>query len=198
MFGTFTAGFALAFSWILAIGAQNAFVLRQGLKRQYVFAICLTCAVSDAILIIAGVAGFEWLSGVMPGIVGVVKWLGALFLFGYGALSLRSAIKGGEHLEAKGPSQTLTKALLTCLALTWLNPHVYLDTMLLIGSISVQYDAKIAFGFGAAAARFVFFFTLGYGARLLAPGFANPLSWRILDVIICAVIWSIAISLLMH
>ena len=198
MIGTLTAGFALSFSLILAIGAQNAFVLRQGLKRQYVFAICLTCALSDAILIIAGVAGFEWLSGVMPGIVGIVKWAGAIFLFGYGALSLRSAIKGGEHLEAKGQAQSLSKALLTCLALTWLNPHVYLDTMLLIGSISVQYEAKFVFGFGAAAASFAFFFMLGYGARLLAPVFEKQLSWRILDVIICAVMWGIAISLLVH
>ncbi len=194
----FTAGFALGFSLILAIGAQNAFVLRQGLKRQFVFAICLTCAVSDAMLIIAGVAGFEWLTTVLPGVVGVVKWAGALFLFGYGALSLRSAYVGGEKLQASGGAQSFSTALLTCLALTWLNPHVYLDTMMLIGSISVQYEAKTAFAFGAALSSFVFFFAMGYGARLLAPVFAQPMAWRVLDGLICLVMWSIAISLLTH
>ena len=194
----FTAGFALGFSLILAIGAQNAFVLRQGLKRQYVLAICLTCAISDATLIIAGVVGFEWLVTVLPGVVGVVKWLGALFLFGYGALSLRSAYIGGEKLQAGSGAQTLSAALLTCLALTWLNPHVYLDTMLLTGSISAQYEAKTAFAFDAALSSFVFFFALGYGARMLAPVFAQPVAWRILDVLICMVMWSIAFSLLTH
>jgi len=196
--GAFTAGFALGFSLILAIGAQNAFVLRQGLKRKFVFAICLTCALSDAILIVAGVAGFEWLSTAMPGIVGIVKWAGALFLFGYGALSLKSVIKGGDKLEADGQAGSLTSALLTCLALTWLNPHVYLDTMLLIGSISVQYASKTAFAMGASLASFVFFFSLGYGARLLAPLFAKPFAWRVLDILICAVMWGIAASLLLH
>ena len=198
MVGAFTSGFALSFSLILAIGAQNAFILKQGLKRQYVLAVCLTCAISDAILIVAGVVGFDWLSTVMPGIVDVVKWAGALFLFGYGALSLRNAIKGGESLEAEGKSQSLAAALLTVLALTWLNPHVYLDTMLLIGSVSVQYENKTAFGTGAALASFTFFFMLGYGARLLAPVFAKPMSWRVLDVIICLVMWVIAVSLLLH
>jgi len=196
--GAFLAGFSLGFSLILAIGAQNAFVLRQGLKRQYVLAICLTCAISDAALIIAGVAGFEWLTTVLPGVVDIVKWAGAAFLFGYGALSLKAAIKGGEKLEAEGTAQTLSKAMLTCLALTWLNPHVYLDTMLLIGSISAQYDAKVAFTFGAAVASFAFFFSLGYGARLLAPLFAQSFAWRVLDLVICGVMWSIAIGLLMH
>jgi len=196
--GAFSAGFALGFSLILAIGAQNAFVLRQGLKRQFVLAICLTCAISDAALIIVGILGFEWLSSAIPGVVDVVKWAGAAFLFAYGAISLRSAIRGGEKLEAEGQAGSLTKALVTCLALTWLNPHVYLDTMLLIGSISVQYEAKTAFGFGAVTSSFVFFFSLGYGARLLAPVFAKPSAWRVLDVVVCAVMWGIAYSLIAH
>lgn len=198
MGGAFSAGFGLGFSLILAIGAQNAFVLRQGLRRQYVLAICLTCAISDALLIIAGVVGFQWLATVLPGVVDIVKWAGAAFLFGYGALSLRAAIKGGEKLEAEGHAQSFSKALITCLALTWLNPHVYLDTMLLIGSISAQYEAKVAFTVGAALASFVFFFSLGFGARLLAPIFARPMAWRVLDVLICGVMWSIAVSLLWH
>ena len=198
MGGAFAAGFALGFSLILAIGAQNAFVLRQGLKRQFVFAVSLTCAGSDAILIAVGVVGFEWLATEVPGIVGVVKWAGAAFLFAYGALSLRNAVRGGEKLEAEGQTGSLTKALVTCLALTWLNPHVYLDTMMLIGSISVQYASKGAFAAGAMLASFVFFFSLGYGARLLEPLFAKPMAWRILDVVICAVMWSIAYSLLVH
>ena len=198
MGGAFSAGFALGFSLILAIGAQNAFVLRQGLKRQFVLAICLTCAISDATLIVIGILGFEWLSAAIPGVVDVVKWAGAAFLFAYGAISLRSAIRGGETLEAEGQAGSMTKALVTCLALTWLNPHVYLDTMLLIGSISVQYEAKTAFGFGAVTASFVFFFSLGYGARLLAPVFAKPSAWRVLDVVICVVMWSIAYSLIAH
>lgn len=198
MGGAFSAGFALGFSLILAIGAQNAFVLRQGLKRQFVLAICLTCAISDAALIIVGILGFEWLSSAIPGVVDVVKWAGAAFLFAYGAISLRSAIRGGEKLEAEGQAGSLTKALVTCLALTWLNPHVYLDTMLLIGSISVQYEAKTAFGFGAVTSSFVFFFSLGYGARLLAPVFAKPSAWRVLDVVVCAVMWGIAYSLIAH
>ncbi len=195
MGGAFSAGFTLGFSLILAIGAQNAFVLRQGLKRQYVLAISLTCALSDAILIVAGVLAFEWLTTQVPGVVDIVKWAGAAFLFGYGAMSLKAAIVGGETLEAKGTAPSLTKAMVTCLALTWLNPHVYLDTMLLIGSISAQYDAKLAFTLGAVLASFVFFFSLGYGARFLAPLFAQPLAWRVLDVLICAVMWGIAYSL---
>lgn len=196
--GGFVAGFALGFSLILAIGAQNAFVLRQGLKRQFVLAICLTCAMSDAVLIAIGVAGFEWLTSVLPSIVGIATWAGALFLFVYGALALRNAIRGGETLKAEGQAGSLTKALVTCLALTWLNPHVYLDTMLLLGSISVQYASKLAFGAGAVLSSFVFFFALGYGARYLAPLFVKPVSWRVLDVIICAIMWSIAYSLLTH
>lgn len=198
MINAFTAGFALSFSLILAIGAQNAFVLKQGLKRSNVFAICITCAICDATLILLGVAGFGWLASTLPEIIGIVKWAGAAFLFVYGAMSLRSAVKGGEGLAAEGQTQSLTKALLTVLALTWLNPHVYLDTVLLVGSISAQYDDKWAFGTGASLASFTFFFSLGYGARLLAPVFAKPVAWRVLDVIICAVMWAIALSLFLH
>jgi L-lysine exporter family protein LysE/ArgO len=198
MINAFSSGFALGLSFILAIGAQNAFVLKQGLRRSNVFAICLTCAVSDAALIAAGVAGFGWLATTIPEALILVKWAGAAFLFVYGAMSLRAAINGGEALKAEGSTSTLAGALLTCLALTWLNPHVYLDTLLLIGSISSQYDDRWAFGTGAALASFVFFFSLGYGARLLAPMFEKPIAWRVLDLMICAVMWAIAVKLVLY
>ena len=190
------AGFALGLSLILAIGAQNAFVLRQGLRKSHVFAVCLTCAVSDALLIAAGVAGFGWLVTAVPWLTPVMTWGGALFLFVYGGLSLRRALGPAESLTAATTGNgTLAHALLTCLALTWLNPHVYLDTVVLLGSVSTQYANRLAFGTGAVIASFVFFFALGYGARLLAPVFAKPTAWRILDAAVAAVMWGIAVKL---
>lgn len=198
MVATFFAGFGLSFSLILAIGAQNAFVLRQGLRRAYVLPVVLTCALSDAILITLGVVGFEWLESWLTGVADIMRWVGAAFLGVYGALSLRSAILGTTGLQAEGNAQTLISAMLTCLMLTWLNPHVYLDTVLLIGSISTQYASKIAFTIGAVTASFAFFLSLGYGARLLAPLFSKPVAWRVLDVLICLVMWAIAIGLILH
>lgn len=198
MLAAATTGFALGFSLILAIGAQNAFVLRQGLRRAHVLAVVLTCALSDAILIGVGVAGFAYLSSVLPGLALAMRWIGAAFLFVYGALALRAAWRGSSGLAATGDGgQSLWAAVLTCLALTWLNPHVYLDTVLLIGSVASQYPgAAWAFGAGAALSSFVFFFGLGYGARLLAPLFARPVAWRWLDAGIAVVMWTIAAGLL--
>lgn len=193
------AGFALGFSLILAIGAQNAFVLRQGLRRAHVFAVCLTCAVSDALLIAAGVAGFGALAEAVPWLEPVMRYGGAAFLLAYGARAFQSAWRGGAALQA-GASDgagSLRAALLTCLALTWLNPHVYLDTVVLLGSISAQYEDKLAFALGAMSASFVFFFSLGYGARLLQPFFRRPSSWRMLDAGVGAVMWAIAVKLLL-
>nr|WP_281495970.1 LysE/ArgO family amino acid transporter [Marivita sp. S6314] len=184
-------------SLILAIGAQNAFVLRQGLRRAHVFAVCLTCAVSDAILIAAGVAGFGALTEALPGLEWTMRVLGAAFLFWYGWRSFMSARKGGQALTAGQEAGSLRAALLTCLALTWLNPHVYLDTVVLLGAISAQYPSQLAFALGAMTASFVFFFSLGYGARLLAPLFARPRAWQVLDVLIGAVMWAIALKLLL-
>ncbi len=199
MTAAFPAGFALGFSLILAIGAQNAFVLRQGLRRAHVFWVVLTCATSDAILITAGVAGFGWIVEAAPWITPVMTWGGAAFLTLYGALSFWRAARQSEALEAaETGAGSLRAALLTCLALTWLNPHVYLDTVVLLGSISTQYDPHAAaFGAGAVLASFTFFFTLGYGARLLAPLFARPAAWRVLDLIIGCVMWAIAAKLLL-
>jgi len=193
------AGFLLSFSLILAIGAQNAFVLRQGLRREYVFAVCLTCALSDAALIGAGVAGFGWITQSAPWVAPAFQYGGVAFLIWYGWLNARSAWRGGGAMEAaevKRPS--LARALTICLALTWLNPHVYLDTLVLIGSISTQYENRLAFGIGAILASFVFFFSLGYGARLLQPMFARSTAWRVLDGVVAITMWAIALVLLLE
>lgn len=191
------AGFALGFSLILAIGAQNAFVLRQGLRREHVFAVCLTCALSDALLIAAGVAGFGALAQAVPGLERVMRYGGAAFLIWYGLRNLMAAWRGGEVMETAKGTGSLRAALLTCLALTWLNPHVYLDTVVLLGSISAQYEARLAFALGAMSASFVFFFGLGYGARVLDPLFHKPGAWRVLDLIVGLTMWAIALKLLL-
>ena len=193
----FISGFALGFGLILAIGAQNAFVLRQGLLREHVFWTCLTCAVSDAILIAAGVAGFGSLAEAWPWFEPVMRYGGAAFLIWYGARNLHSAWRGGASLELESGGQTtLAVTLATLMAFTWLNPHVYLDTIVLIGSVSAQYDSRLWFAIGAMFSSFVFFFGLGYGARLLAPMFARPRSWQVLDVLIGLTMWLIAGRLL--
>ncbi len=199
MVSTLLAGFALGFSLILAIGAQNAFVLRQGLRREHVFWICLTCAVSDAILIAAGVAGFGALARAVPWFEPLMRFGGAAFLTWYGLRSLLAAWQGNEALLAangKGGRTSLRRALLTVLAFTWLNPHVYLDTVVLIGSISAQYDNRLAFGAGAVMASFTFFFSLGYGAAVLAPVFARARAWQVLDALIGVTMLAIALRLL--
>ena len=193
------AGFLLSLSLILAIGAQNAFVLRQGLRREHVFAVCITCAVSDAALIGLGVSGFGLISTRLPWIEHVMRYGGALFLFVYAARNLRQALRAHDALRpAETGSASLRATLLTCLALTWLNPHVYLDTVVLLGSIASQYDDhRRAFGIGAACASFLFFFALGYGARLLRPWFARPAAWRVLDGLVALVMTAIGVSLLL-
>lgn len=190
------AGYGLAFSLILAIGAQNAFVLRVGLRRQHVFVICLICALSDALLIAAGVAGFGALTQALPGLEQAMRIFGAGFLLWYGARSFLSAWRGGAALRAEGSDVSLRRLVLTCLALTWLNPHVYLDTVVLIGAVSAKYQNQVAFALGATTASFTFFFALGYGARFLSPLFARPRVWQVLDAAIGALMWIIAASLL--
>lgn len=197
MLTSFLPGFALSLTLIMAIGAQNAFVLRQGLRREHVLAVVLVCATSDAILITAGVAGFGALAEAAPWFGPLMRYGGAAFLLWYGWRNAVSAWRGGEALETEGQAtRSLGKAILTLLALTWLNPHVYLDTLVLLGSISAQYPDRMSFGIGAAMASFVFFFALGYGARLLAPLFAKPRSWQVLDAVIAMTMWGIAIKLL--
>lgn len=197
MLTSFFPGFALSVTLILAIGAQNAFVLRQGLRQEHVFWCCLTCAASDALLIAVGVAGFGSLSKGVPWFEPVMRYGGAAFLIWYGTRNALSAWRGGNALEVAGQGAgTLRRTFATLLALTFLNPHVYLDTVVLLGSISAGYPDRLAFGIGAAFGSFCFFFSLGYGARLLTPLFAKPMSWRILDALIAVTMWAIALKLL--
>lgn len=192
------SGFLLGASLIIAIGAQNAFILRQGLMRQHVFVLCLICALSDAVLIALGVAGLGTLISSSPRLITIVTIGGAAFLFAYAAIAFRRAASPAALQAAHGGEARLGPAIAACLAFTFLNPHVYLDTVVLLGSLSSAYEgqARVAYGLGAAAASFVWFFALGYGARLLQPLFARPSAWRVLDVLIGLVMTAIALSLL--
>ncbi|MDR1126408.1 MAG: LysE/ArgO family amino acid transporter [Deltaproteobacteria bacterium] len=200
MFEAYFTGLALGFSLIVAIGAQNAFVLRQGLRREHVFPICLICSLSDAVLIIFGVTGFHELSVRLIWLEPVLRYGGAAFLFWYGAKSLLAALRSSESLlaDTERPEAPLGRTLLICLALTWLNPHVYLDTVVMLGMLSRGFAGlERFFAVGAMSASLIFFFSLGYGARLLRPLFANPGIWRIFEGCIAALMWFIAIKLLL-
>ena len=196
MYLTFLQGFALSITLIFAIGAQNAFILRQGLRGAHIFWVCLVCGVLDAVLILAGIIGFGALAQSLPWFETAMRYGGAAFLLWYGWRNAVSAWKGGSSLEAAdGAEQSLKSTLATLVALSLLNPHVYLDTVVLIGSISAQYEDRVSFGFGAVTASITFFFALGYGARLLRPIFAKPRAWQILDALIALTMWAIAIKL---
>jgi len=200
MFGPALTGFATGFSLILAIGAQNAFVLRQGLLGAHVFWLCLLCATSDAILVTAGVAGFGAITALYPALPRIMALAGAAFLFFYGLTRLRAAWKGDYALVLSGQSAGLWATLATGAAFTWLNPHVYLDTLGLVGAVSTGFpeqSEKIAFGIGAILASYVFFFSLGYGARFLAPFMQSARAWRILDAGIAVVMFGLALGLLL-
>jgi L-lysine exporter family protein LysE/ArgO len=194
------SGFFLSLSLIMAIGAQNAFVLKQGLKKHHIFWVCLVCAMSDAVLIFLGIAGFGAAAEVFPALESIARYGGALFLLAYGVKSFISAFRTSHALEPAGEIPgALSRTVLTCLAFTWLNPHVYLDTVVLIGSIATQYEgvSRLQFGSGAISASIVFFFSLGYGARFLAPLFQRPVAWKVLDFAIGLVMFTIAASLVM-
>ncbi len=193
-------GFATGFSLILAIGAQNAFVLRQGLLKAHVFWLCLLCALCDAILIAAGVLGFSGLVTILPWFPTAMALAGAAFLLVYGWTRFAAARKGDYDMTIAGQSGSLKATLLTGAAFTWLNPHVYLDTVALMGGISTTFETsqlKAAFAGGGMAASFVFFFSLGYGARFLAPIMQSAQAWRRLDILIGAVMWALAAKLLL-
>jgi L-lysine exporter family protein LysE/ArgO len=194
----FFAGLAMGLSLIVAIGAQNAFVLRQGLRNEHVFVVCLTCALSDLVLILVGVTSFGKIAGWLPWVNPVMRYAGAAFLAWYGAKSLVAALRSTEALTVGTAVEknTLGKTLLACLAFTWLNPHVYLDTVVLLGSISTQFKGhQSAFAAGAVSGSFLFFFSLGYGATWLRPIFAKPSAWKVLDGLIAIVMGGIAIQL---
>ncbi|SIO10230.1 LysE/ArgO family amino acid transporter [Agromyces cerinus] len=232
------AGFGLGLSLIVAIGAQNVFVLRQGIRREHVFAVAAICALSDLALIVVGVSGIGVVLAAVPWLVDVIRWAGAAFLVAYGLLAARRAIRpSGETLEvasaerevesaeadaaglvdagagtpaapadpAASVSTTLTRrstglaaAVLTCLALTWLNPHVYLDTVFLLGSVANTHgDGRWAFAAGAGIASLVWFFGLAYGARLLGGVLSSPRAWRVLDAVIAVVMVGLGVMLVL-
>jgi L-lysine exporter family protein LysE/ArgO len=191
------AGLGLGLSLIVAIGAQNAFVLRQGLRLEHVAAVVAVCTVSDVVLIAAGVSGAGALLTRLPWLVPVVCLAGAAFLLGYGLLAARRALRPGA-LQAGpgGVAAGLAATVGACLALTWLNPHVYLDTVVLLGSLASTFgDQRWAFAAGAALGSAVWFAALGFGARLLRPVFARAAAWRVLDAVIAAVMTALAVSL---
>jgi len=198
MIYAFLTGFILGFSLILAIGAQNSFVLRQGLIGRHVFIVALFCALSDALLIIIGVAGISIFLNYIDLVSDWLFGISAIWLAGYGLLRLRDAVTGKSALIAENSSANgLASTLSFLVVVTFANPHVYLDTVVLIGSVSQQFsgDTKLAYVIGASIASFVFFFSLSYGAKLLAPIMKRPSAWRILDYSIALLMFIIAVKL---
>ncbi|WP_431071162.1 LysE/ArgO family amino acid transporter [Microbacterium phyllosphaerae] len=214
------AGLGLGLSLIVAIGAQNVFVLRQGIRREHVLPVVVICALSDALLIAAGVAGLGFVISAAPWLVVVARWAGALFLLAYGVIAARRAWRGGEELRtdtdsADGISSTptagrtatttrtatrtsLVPVIATVLALTWLNPHVYLDTVLMLGSIAATHgEERWLFAAGAMAASVLWFTALGFGARYVGRWLRTERSWRILDALIAVVMITLAVSLVL-
>ena len=192
------AGMGFGLSLIVAIGAQNAFVLRQGLRGEHVLAVVLICAVSDVVLIALGIAGIGSLLDLAPWLLDTMRIGGAAFLLTYAVIAGRRALNPGElDAETTGAATPLWPTVMTAVALTWLNPHVYLDTILLLGSVAGTHgDDRWWFGLGAATGSIVWFSALGFGARLLRPLFARPMAWRVLDALIAVVMAAIALSLL--
>jgi L-lysine exporter family protein LysE/ArgO len=212
------AGLGLGFSLIVAIGAQNLFVLRQGVRREHLLVVAAICAISDAILIVLGVSGIGLVLTAVPWLVEAVRWAGAAFLVGYGLLAARRAWRpSGEALEVAestasahdasadtpgrvvtAPRTRLIPTMLTCLALTWLNPHVYLDTVFLVGTVANSHgDDRWVFAAGAMIASVLWFFGLALGARYLGRWLSTPRAWRILDAVIAVVMIAIAIGLVL-
>ena len=199
MFSAFISGFFLGLSLIVAIGAQNAFVLRHGILRQHVFYIALFCAVSDAALIFLGIAGISFFFNNFVGqFSNILFGISSIWLSGYGIIRLMSVFKSNSAIDIeKTSAKRLLPTLTALFILTFANPHVYLDTVILIGSIAQQFseDLRVAFAIGASLSSFVFFFSLSYGAKLLTTIMQNPNSWRILDAVIAIIMFSIAFKL---
>ena len=189
-------GFIASFTLIAAIGAQNAFVLRQGIRREHVLPVVALCTVSDIVLISAGIAGVGALINAHPSALNIAKFGGALFLVGYGLLAARRAWRPSSLTPSEAAPTRLIEVLLTCAALTFLNPHVYLDTVVLLGALANEHrDERWLFGVGAVTASAVWFVGLGLGARQLAGLFARPLTWRILDGLIAVMMIGLGTSL---
>jgi L-lysine exporter family protein LysE/ArgO len=189
-------GFIASFTLIAAIGAQNAFVLRQGIRREHVLPVVALCTVSDIVLISAGIAGVGALISAHPSALNVAKFGGAVFLTGYGLLAARRAWRPSSLTPSEATPARLVDVLLTCAALTFLNPHVYLDTVVLLGALANEHRGeRWLFGVGAVTASAVWFSGLGLGARQLAGLFARPLTWRILDGLIAVMMIGLGVSL---
>ncbi|MER6623662.1 LysE/ArgO family amino acid transporter [Streptomyces sp. NPDC000931] len=196
---TAAAGFGTGLSLIVAIGAQNAFVLRQGVRRDAVLAVVGICALSDAALIALGVGGVGAVVVAWPGALTAVGWIGGAFLLGYGALAARRVLRpAATGLETAGEAAgSRRRAVLTCLAMTWLNPHVYLDTVFLLGSVAADHGPlRWTFGLGAVLASVCWFAALGFGARLLSRFLARPTAWRVLDGLVAATMIVLGLTLI--
>ncbi|WP_299556912.1 LysE/ArgO family amino acid transporter [uncultured Mycolicibacterium sp.] len=191
-------GFLASMSLIVAIGAQNAFVLRQGIRGEHVAAVVALCAAADLVLISAGIAGMGAVVTAHPIAVQVVRFGGAAFLIGYGLLAARRALRPAALTPAQDAPARLAEVLATAAALTFLNPHVYLDTVVLLGTLANGHGGqRWLFGVGAAAASVVWFTALGFGARRLAGLFATPATWRVLDAVIAVTMCALGVSLLL-
>ncbi|MFE7272037.1 LysE/ArgO family amino acid transporter [Streptomyces sp. NPDC057623] len=195
---TAAAGFGTGLSLIVAIGAQNAFVLRQGIRRDAVLAVVAICALSDALLITLGVAGVGAVVVAWPGVLTAVAWVGGAFLLCYGALAARRVFRPAGALVTEGdPAGSRRRAVLTCLAMTWLNPHVYLDTVFLLGTVAADRGPmRWTFGLGAVLASLCWFAALGFGARLLSRHLAKPAAWRVLDGLVAATMIALGVGLI--
>jgi L-lysine exporter family protein LysE/ArgO len=200
MIAPFFQGFGTGAGLIVAIGAQNAFVLSQGVRGNHHVIIALICILCDAVFITAGVAGFGAAVSTNPSISQWVTWGGAGFLFFYGWGSLRSAVRGGSLDSSDRAVRSLKAVIFTTLAVTLLNPHFYLDTIIILGGVSSRFQGKgrLFFWAGAVSASILWFVCLSIGGRVLAPLFKKQISWRILDSLVCATMWTIAVSLMMH
>ncbi|MEM8833678.1 MAG: LysE/ArgO family amino acid transporter [Pseudomonadota bacterium] len=202
MITIFLKGMVLGASLIIAIGLQNAFILRQGIKNHHIFAACVTAITVNVFLIGVGVLGFGYLIEQHPSLIDWITWGGAAFLFVYGLKSFISALKpqdmSNENAKGMIKEGSAKEVVLIILGISVLNPHVYLDTVILIGGLSASYGeiGKYYFGAGAMLASCLWFFALGYGARMLSPLFERPRAWQVLDILIGITMWAIAVSLL--
>lgn len=199
MLNSLLYGFWLSLTLIVAIGAQNAFVLKQGLKREYIFAVCLLCATSDTILILIGVFGFAQMMQLHPEVLRWIKYVAAGFLALYALQHFYQAYRLKQVLlESQLNQSSLWRVVSLCLMLTWLNPHVYLDTVVLIGAVSLHFATyQFYFALGAILASWLFFFSLGYAAHFLSPIFKDYRAWKVLDVLMGFLLAGIAVSLLL-
>jgi L-lysine exporter family protein LysE/ArgO len=189
-------GFLTGLSLIIAIGAQNAFVIKQGLLRQHVLLIVLICAISDAVLIFLGTGGLGALVQSNQGLLEVIRWFGVAYLTWFGIKSVKSAFTNQSLEASESPTVSALKVATTALALTWLNPHVYLDTVILLGSVANQFDSdRWYFAIGASVASVLWFTVIGFGARAASKYMSRPIFWKILDSLIAIVMFSIAITL---